>query len=431
MTRPFQDLRTAIEAAEAREAAVAQVVDSRRAGLPLRFWAQQAHLTTPAGDVDLARKALSQGTGPTARILERLSLTPADLAQALGTAEPDVVDLLENPRAAPLVMLDGEDAQALRPDVIDAGLANVADLLSESGRGPTPGGLRFFRPPGFALQTTSRDLLVLLDDLARRSVESAFPLDGIVFPKIEHPEQVDLLYGHLDAAERDLDLAPGSVRVGLLIESGWAIGNLAELARRAAPRLSSLIFGLVDFSADLRLDVIRNDHPIVDWARALIVAIAGGVGVPAIDGMTVDYPVADASLDLAANAERFLARMRLVYDDACRARALGMAGKWVGHPAQLFAVLLAFDQRFNQAQLEVETAKLAAYRQAVEVAGRGATMIGGVMSDRATDRHARSVIRQAVATGHFSPERAHAIGVISDAELHEASAGRRGAVSDR
>jgi citrate lyase beta subunit len=420
VTRGSPNLRAAIEAAEARETSIARGMESRHSRLPLRFWAQQAHYTTPAADDRLARKALFEGTGPTGRMLESLSVMPVELALALDVAETRVVELLDHPIAAPLVMLDGEDAQALRADVIDAGLLNAADLLTSTQAHANPANLRFFRPPGFNLGTTARDLLILLDALARRAMQGQFPLDGIIFPKLDHPEEVDLLFAHLDAAEHDLELLAGSIRVGLLVESGWAVANLPELARRAAPRLSSLIFGLVDFAADLRLDQIRNDHPTADWARSLIVAVAGGVGVPAIDGMTVDYPVTDRRLPESTNRRRFLDRMRLVYDDARRARDLGMSGKWVGHPAQLFAVLLAFDDRFDADQLEREVAKLAAYRQAVDVVGRGATMIDGVMSDRATDRHARAVLRQAVAVGRFPANRAHEIGVIDDSELREA-----------
>jgi citrate lyase beta subunit len=112
--------------------------------------------------------------------------------------------------------------------------------------------------------------------------------------------------------------------------------------------------------------------------------------------------------------------MRLVYDDAVRARELGMLGKWVGHPAQLFAVLLAYEVRLTEASLEEEAAKLEAYGAAV-ASDRGATMIAGVMSDRATDRHARAVLRQATAMGRFDPVRSVALGVISEAESAEAS----------
>jgi hypothetical protein len=142
--------------------------------------------------------------------------------------------------------------------------------------------------------------------------------------------------------------------------------------------------------------------------------------VPAIDGMTLDYPVADPALDAAANRVRWLDRMRLVYDDAVRARELGMLGKWVGHPAQLFAVLLAYEAGLTDEALGHEAGKLEAYGAAV-AADQGATMIAGVMSDRATDRHARVVLRQATALGRFEPARALALGVISDGELDEAS----------
>ena len=55
----------------------------RRADLPLRYWRQQAHFTTPAADAAMARKAVEGGTAPVARMLERLGLTAADLADRL------------------------------------------------------------------------------------------------------------------------------------------------------------------------------------------------------------------------------------------------------------------------------------------------------------------------------------------------------------
>jgi citrate lyase beta subunit len=302
--------------------------------------------------------------------------------------------------------------------VTERGLQVAADLLRalpEDDGGS--GSLRFFRPPGFNLTTSGHDLYTVLWGVAGAP---RFPLDGIVFPKIEHPEEVTLLYALLDEAETALGLPREQVRVAFLIESGWAAANLAEIARVGAPRLCSLIFGLADYSADLGLPEISGEHPLSDWARAEIVNVAGAVGVPAIDGMTLAYPVGDPALDRQANRARFLERMALVYEDAVRARKLGMLGKWVGHPAQLFAVLLAFEASLRPEALEVEASKLAAYQTAVDDEARGATMIGGVMSDRATDRHARVVLRQAVAVGRFPPDRALALGIIEPDELEEA-----------
>jgi hypothetical protein len=53
-------------------------------------------------------------------------------------------------------------------------------------------------------------------------------------------------------------------------------------------------------------------------------------------------------------------------------------------------------------------------------------MIGGVMSDRATDRHARVVLRQATALGRFDPARALALGVIDADEVADAEIAWRG-----
>jgi citrate lyase beta subunit len=117
--------------------------------------------------------------------------------------------------------------------------------------------------------------------------------------------------------------------------------------------------------------------------------------------------------------------MQLVYRDAIRAREMGMQGKWVGHPAQLFAVLLAYDGGASDEELETEAAKLAAYDTAVR-SGQGATMIAGVMSDRATDRHARVVLRRAAALGRFEPQRALDLGVIGPEELEDVRAAWQG-----
>jgi citrate lyase beta subunit len=414
------DLEAAVAASEEQQSRLRQLVVGRQARLPLRFWRQQAHFTTPA-ERDIAIKALSGGTASMSRILERFGVPADELADRIGVEAEAVRRLLDSPRAAPLVMIDAEDALAHTASAAEQARADAIDVLSAP---PTtelgPPSLRFFRPPGLGLGTTARELFPVLWGLVERWGPDALPLDGIIFPKIDHPEEVDFVHAMLSDAERDLGIPAGSIRTAYLVESGWCVSQLDRIAIRAADRLCGLIFGLADYSADLGLPAIATDHALADWARARIINVAAGVGVPAIDGMTLAYPVADAGLDAAANRERFLERMALVYDDAVRSQRLGMLGKWVGHPAQLFAVLLAFDAAFSSDALEREAAKLAAYKEAVEGAGKGATMIDGVMSDRATDRHARVVLRQAVAMGRFDVDQAVTLGVIDTSELHEA-----------
>jgi citrate lyase subunit beta/citryl-CoA lyase len=428
MTAARPDLAAAVARADERRLALRERLAARHVDLPLRFWRQQVHFTTPA-ERDIAIKALIGGTAPMVRILERFGVTAQQLAERLGAEVGDVEALLERPRRSPMVMVDAEDALADTPESVEQGRADaIAVLAHPEPEMDGPRSLRFFRPPGLNLETTARELYAVLWGLVERSGPDALPLDGIVFPKIEHPEEVALVHDLLSDAERELGIPEGTVRTAYLIESGWAASQIAAIALQAADRLCALVFGLADYSADLGLPEISNEHPFADWARAEIVNVAAGIGVPAIDGMTLRYPVADPALDAAANRERFLERMALVHDDALRARRLGMLGKWVGHPAQLFAVLLAFDRSFTEAALEEEAAKLASYAEVV-TAGKGATMIGGIMSDRATDRHARAILRQATALGRFDPARALALGVIDASEVDEVAGG--GAAEER
>jgi citrate lyase beta subunit len=355
---------------------------------------------------------------------QKLGERTKQLAERLGADPAAVQALLDAPRLAPLVMIDAEDALAQTDAATAQARIDAVEIIGFEGsiRDGLPS-LRFFRPPGLALGSTATELYSLLWGLVERHGPDALPLDGVIFPKVDHPEEVDLFHDMLSRAEKTLGIPEGTVRTAYLVESGWAASQLDHIAIRAADRLCALIFGLADYSADLGLPTISNDHPIADWARAQIVNVAAGVGVPAIDGMTLAYPVADQSLTDDANRERFLDRMALVYDDAMRAQSMGMSGKWVGHPAQLFAVLLAFDVGSDPETLDVEAAKLAAYGESVHGAGKGATMIDGVMSDRATDRHARVVLRRAVAMGRFDGQRAMTLGVISEDELADISRG--------
>src|SRR5579862_9742525 len=106
-----------IELASRRQSDLLLAAGGRRALLPLRYWRQAAHFTTPAADEAMGRKAIEGGTRPMARILERFGVSPVELADHLEVDADDVSRLLELPRRAPLVMLDGEDAQALNDSV--------------------------------------------------------------------------------------------------------------------------------------------------------------------------------------------------------------------------------------------------------------------------------------------------------------------------
>ena len=171
MTEPIDaSLARAIRDGDSQRIALRSSLAGRRTDLPLRYWRQQAHLTTPAADATMARKAVEGGTAPVARMLERLGLTGDDLADRLDLPRDLVAGRLERPTRAPLIMLDGEDAIAPGDAVAARGLAVAAETFVEADWGQDgAGSLRFYRPPGFNLETTVRDLYTLLWRLRERA----------------------------------------------------------------------------------------------------------------------------------------------------------------------------------------------------------------------------------------------------------------------
>lgn len=434
--RNWQDL---VDRAEARRQELIAQASRQKADLPLKFLRQQAHFTTPASDLAMATKAVENGLSATPKILEKFGITLNEVSDRLQVPLPEIEAVLGSDPRSPLVMIDGEDAQALRDDVVARGRENAIKVFTSAQWGRT---LRFYRPSGMNLPYCVQDLVTVFSRVGesdgrtesdRAGSARPFPIDGIIFPKVEHPAELQWVDEILAGIESRLGLATSSIKVQFLVEGGWAALQLPELVKPVMPRLAGIIFGIADYSADIGLPAIVNDHPVCDLARGLIVNMAGALGVPSIDNMTVNYPVADKALDAQrrdisvgaapnGNKEKILARLKECFDDARHGFGLGMDGKWVGHPAQLFACLLAYRSALPQKEIDTEVAKIEAYQKAV-AAEQGATIIEGVMSDRATDRHARMRLRKAVAYGRLDPKKALSLGVITQAEANQVTEG--------
>jgi citrate lyase beta subunit len=397
---------------DARRAALLDNRKRHTADLPLKFYRQQAHFTTPASNLEMVTKAIEKGSAAAPKVLEKFGISLAELADTLKVPEKEIERELASDPQAPFVMVDGEDAQALRDDVVERGRENAIKVFREAKWGRT---LRFYRPSGLSLDYCLRDILIVLDESGRGFAPERFPIDGIVWPKTEHPEELALVSEILGEIEKKNGLKENQIKIEFLVESGWAASQLPLLVKASIHRLAGIIWGIADYSADIGLPHIINDHPVCDWVRMTIINLAGGVGVPSIDNMTVNYPVANAALSPADNKKHVLARMKEVYDDAVHGQRLGMDGKWVGHPLQLLCVRLAYRLAFTEDELKSELSKIEAYTKAVD-AQVGATIIDGVMSDRATDRHARWKLRKAIARGHVDTARGLELGLITKEE---------------
>ncbi len=149
-----------------------------------------------------------------------------------------------------------------------------------------------------------------------------------------------------------------------LVENARGLANLDTLAQ--APGLVRLVFGSVDFSADL--GCAHEPEPLL-FARSRIVLASRLAGLAApIDGVTLIL-----SDDIAAET------------DARRAVALGFGGKLCIHPRQITPVLRGF----------APSAEETAWARKVAAAGEGATAIDGVMIDAPVRQRAEQILRRA------------------------------------
>lgn len=385
---------------EARRDGLLREARARRASLPLRLLRQTSHFTTPASDAERVRKAAA-GLASASHLLERVGVAPADVAAAIEVPPAVVDDLLRRAPAPPFVLVDAEDATAPDPAVQAKARTIAADALATLAWGDT---LAFYRPGGLETDACVRDLVEVLGEVGARGRLGAVDraLDGIVWPKATHEDEVKLVDELLLALEQAHGAAPRALRLGLLIESAAALLQLERIVEVARPRLACLIIGTADLSSDLALPGFSNAHPSLDDARRRIVLAAAAAGVPAIDGMTLEYPVADRRLDAAGNRARILGALAACARDARHGAALGMSGKWVGHPLQLLVNEAVRRAAVDPARVEADLAAARAYAAAV-AKGEGAVMIGPLMVDRAYDRHVRVRLRQALTLGAVEP----------------------------
>ncbi|TWA66388.1 (S)-citramalyl-CoA lyase [Azospirillum brasilense] len=165
---------------------------------------------------------------------------------------------------ADAVIIDLEDAVA-PGDKDSARTAVCAFLREHDGAG---GPAVFVRTNSVRSRTGLLDILSLTD-----LPDGAAPRwAGILLPKVDGAEDVRLAAGLLD--ERGL---PGAL--GALIESADGLENVMAIAA-ASPRLSFLMFGGADLSAELRVPLAWE--PLVQ-ARTRIVHAAARFGLDALD----------------------------------------------------------------------------------------------------------------------------------------------------
>jgi citrate lyase subunit beta / citryl-CoA lyase len=180
--------------------------------------------------------------------------------------------------------------------------------------------------------------------------------DGVVLPKLEHPEQLAAVAGHRLAVVGGLETALGVADARPLLAAGAGLG------------LVGAYFGAEDFIADMG-GYRTADNTEVLYARSQVALAARLAGV--------------AALDQVVTAVRDDAAFRA---DAQQARALGYAGKLCIHPAQVALT----HEVFTPGEAEVAHA-----RAVLAASASGVGLLDGEMVDDVHVRMAHATLARA------------------------------------
>lgn len=195
-------------------------------------------------------------------------------------------------------------------------------------------------------------------------------LAAIVLPKVETAEWIIEIDREIETLERERGLVPGGIRLVAQIETPAALPRLAGIAA-AHPRLIALGLGPEDFSAAV------GGQPTPDLLlgpnlSVLFAARAAGLVPLGFVGSIGDF----------ADLMEFRKTVR-------RSRALGFAGAFAIHPAQVSVLNEEYAPRSDE--LDWARRVIEAEREA-EARNRGAFTVDGKMVDAPIIRRARALL---------------------------------------
>ena len=233
--------------------------------------------------------------------------------------------------------IDFEDGYGIRADdEEDAAVKAAVTVLAEGPCPPFVG----IRIKSLEVATRHRSLRTL--DLFLSLYQRPFT---VTLPKVSGPNQVTAMVALCETLERGYGLAAGTLTFEIQIELPSAVlgadgtATVARLITAAEGRCTGLHYGTYDYSAAAGVAAAYQamDHPVADYAKAVIQAAAAGTGVRLSDGSTNILPVGS---DVAVH-DAWALHHRLVR----RSLERGFYQGWDLHPAQLptrFAATYAF-----------------------------------------------------------------------------------------
>jgi citrate lyase subunit beta/citryl-CoA lyase len=266
---------------------------------------------------------------------------------------------------ADAIMLDIEDGVA--PNEKESARKNIGESLGRAKENGAPA--RYVRINAIGHERMVADL----DAVIRPGLE------GLVCPKVDTVDEVRTVDAILNEREPKQNLAKGSVKLLIAIESPKGLFNAPAIAA-ASPRVMGLMFGAEDFGREIGLPAVREGHARdLIYARSAIVIAAASAHVQAIDGVWVDLNDTPG-----------------LYSFAKQSRQLGFSGMSSIHPGQIEAINATFSPTAEE--IDYCQKVLHAFEEA-NARGDGSIAFGGQLIDRPIVERARRTLDMAKTLG--------------------------------
>lgn len=380
---------------------------------PLHTFYEGAHLFR----VNAAREI---GAAALAALAEHAPTADA-LANALGVAPSARFEeiherVLRRLREDPVedYRIDFEDGYGIRgDDEEDQCAAEVAHGVAAAHAAAALSPFHGIRVKSLESRTASRALRTLDVFLSTLAAEGRALPPGFVItlPKITAPDQPAILADALDALEKRLGLAAGSLTFELMVETPQTIfapdGRVAlpDLVRAGRGRCVGAHFGTYDYTAGLGIAAAfqRMGHPACDFARHVMQVSLAGTGVALSDGSTNVLPVGPTPAIHAA--------WRLHYTDVRRSLENGFYQGWDLHPAQLATRFAANFGFFLEGKRTAAERLRAALERGTAVGAAAGARSAAVLEDPATGQALLSFFLRGKSCGAFDESDAGEIGL--------------------
>lgn len=260
---------------------------------------------------------------------------------------------------ADVAILDLEDAVAAAEK--EATRAVVAEALTRP------------RPCRGYVRVNALDTELTFSDLEAVVVPG---LDGIVLPKVERAADLQMVDWVIGELEKKRDLAPGSVDLMPILETGRGIAEARAICA-AGGRLQRVSFGAGDYTRDMGMEWTMDEAELAP-ARAEVVLASRITDLePPIDTVFVHI----------REAEAFTA-------SCSRVRQAGFQGKLCIHPDQIAPANAAFSPTADQT---ARARKIVAAFAEAEAAGSASIQVDGYFVDYPIVEQARRTLALAEA----------------------------------